>query len=123
VAGPLPGKVYRAVLASGPCAYCGAPATSVDHVRPLARGGHEAEYNLAPACISCNSSKHDRLLTEWDPVRVAHGVAHSAAIAAELEREKADLLTPVDGRMVDGRMVEGDHQVDPVSLALDGDRS
>lgn len=90
VAGPLPRSVYQKVIASGPCVYCSAPATSVDHVRPLARGGHEAEYNLVPACGSCNSSKHDRLLTDWDPVRVAHAAACSPAVAAELKRELDD---------------------------------
>jgi 5-methylcytosine-specific restriction endonuclease McrA len=59
-------------------------------VRPLSRGGHEAEYNLVPACGSCNYSKGGRLLTEWDSARVAHGAAHSPAVAAELER---DILT------------------------------
>lgn len=87
VAGPLPRSVYVDVLASGPCAYCGAAATAVDHVRPLAEGGHEARYNLAPACRSCNCSKGGKLLIHWDPVRVAHGAAHSPAVAAELDRE------------------------------------
>lgn len=85
--GPLPRRVYLAVLASGPCVYCDAPATSIDHVRPLARGGEEIEHNLVPACMDCNKSKHARLLIHWDPVRVAHGAAHSPAVAAELDRE------------------------------------
>jgi hypothetical protein len=62
----------------------------VDHIRPLARGGHEAEYNLVPACARCNKSKNAKLLTEWDQVRVAHGAAHSPIVAVELERELAD---------------------------------
>src|SRR5256885_2136299 len=40
VAGPLPRVVYVRVAASGPCVYCGDPATTVDHIRPLVRGGH-----------------------------------------------------------------------------------
>jgi hypothetical protein len=36
-----------------PCAYCGGPGGTVDHVIPLARGGHHAEGNLVPACRSC----------------------------------------------------------------------
>jgi hypothetical protein len=91
VTGPVPRSVYQKVIASGPCVYCPAPATSVDHVRPLARGGHEAEYNLVPACGSCNSSKHNRLLIEWDPVRVEHGATHSPIVAAELERERSEI--------------------------------
>lgn len=87
--GPLPPSVYRRIRSSGPCVYCDAAAETVDHVRPLARGGHEAEDNLVPACTSCNSRKSWKLLTEWDPGRVAHGVAHSPLVAAELERLKA----------------------------------
>lgn len=43
------------------CAYCGGPATTVDHVKPVARGG--AEYdpaNLVAACESCNLAKGAR---------------------------------------------------------------
>jgi hypothetical protein len=90
VAGPVPARVYREVISSGPCVYCGKPATTADHVRPLSRGGHEAEYNLVPACGPCNFGKGGRLLSEWDQVRVAHGAAHSPVVAAELERELAD---------------------------------
>lgn len=48
-----------------PCAYCHAPAETVDHVVPLVRGGTNYEGNLVPACRSCNSSKSDHLLVEW----------------------------------------------------------
>ena len=50
-----------------PCTYCGSTdKITIDHVVPLARGGkHEAD-NLAPACGSCNSSKNDTLLEDWD---------------------------------------------------------
>jgi len=84
VAGPVPPGTYAEVLASGPCVYCGAPATTVDHVVPLARGGHEAEYNLVPACGTCNFSKGPKLLSEWDPARVAHAAACSEKIALVL---------------------------------------
>ena len=86
VAGPVPPAVYAAIKASAPCVYCGAEATTVDHVRPLSRGGHEAEYNLVPACLFCNCSKNDRLLTEWRPDRVAYAVAHSPKVEAEYVR-------------------------------------
>lgn len=39
------------------CAYCGAPARSVDHVIPRARGGTHDLGNLVAACRSCNSRK------------------------------------------------------------------
>jgi hypothetical protein len=92
--GPLPRMAYVRILASGPCVYCGAAASSIDHVRPLAAGGDEREDNLVPACGGCNKSKHAKLLIHWDPVKVAYGAAHSPAVAAELQREKAGLLTP-----------------------------
>jgi 5-methylcytosine-specific restriction endonuclease McrA len=86
VAGPVPAEVYAAIRASGPCVYCGAEGTTVDHVRPLSRGGHEAEYNLVPACPSCNFSKNDSLLTAWRPDRVAYAVAQSPKVEAEYVR-------------------------------------
>jgi 5-methylcytosine-specific restriction endonuclease McrA len=89
--------VYVRILASGPCVYCGAPASSIDHVRPLAAGGDETEDNLVPACDGCNRSKHAKLLIHRDPVKVAHGAAHSPAVAAELERELADCARYVRG--------------------------
>lgn len=47
------------------CSYCGEPATTVDHVFPIARGGDSHWLNLAPACKSCNSSKGDKDLNTW----------------------------------------------------------
>jgi HNH endonuclease len=96
VAGPLPKEVYTAVRASGPCVYCGTRATTVDHIRPLTRGGHEAEYNLAPACAPCNKSKGRKLLTEWDAARVAHAAARSPMVAAELKRLTDDANKAID---------------------------
>ncbi len=49
----------------GLCFYCGAQATSLDHVVPLSRGGSDAIENCVPACRSCNSSKRNKLLSEW----------------------------------------------------------
>lgn len=47
------------------CSYCPALATTIDHVVPLLRGGTNFEGNLAPCCLSCNSRKNARFLTEW----------------------------------------------------------
>jgi 5-methylcytosine-specific restriction endonuclease McrA len=49
------------------CAYCGKHCLSLtqDHVVPLSRGGRHSIGNIVPACRSCNSSKHARLLIEW----------------------------------------------------------
>jgi len=86
VDGPVSAATYAAILSSGPCVYCGDFAEQVDHVRPLARGGREHPANLVPACARCNRSKRARLLTEWQPGRVAHGVEHSSKVAAESAR-------------------------------------
>lgn len=81
--GPVPAEVYAAILAEGVCVYCAAPATHVDHVRPLSRGGWEHEDNLVPACAWCNLSKGALLLTEWLPDRVEHAASVSPKVAAE----------------------------------------
>lgn len=50
----------------GCCAYCQtAPATDLDHVIPLSRGGAHSIGNLLPACGRCNRSKGARTVTEW----------------------------------------------------------
>lgn len=41
------------------CWICGGPKQTVDHVKPVSRGGAHALMNLRPACNSCNSSKRD----------------------------------------------------------------
>lgn len=49
------------------CTYCGDEngPFEVDHVVPVTRGGSNAPDNLCVACKPCNSSKGDRLLSEW----------------------------------------------------------
>jgi 5-methylcytosine-specific restriction endonuclease McrA len=42
------------------CAYCGAPATTVDHVLPRSRGGPDTWENLVACCVRCNNAKGDR---------------------------------------------------------------
>lgn len=46
-------------LADDPCSYCGNPATSVDHIDPIALGGSNHWSNLTAACASCNGGKCD----------------------------------------------------------------
>lgn len=54
---------WRQEHLTGPCAYgCGRPATTLDHIWPVARGGESRPGNLAPACGSCNSRKGARRL-------------------------------------------------------------
>lgn len=42
------------------CVYCGGPATGVDHLQPVARGGTNDFFNLAPCCKECNLKKQAR---------------------------------------------------------------
>lgn len=49
----------------GLCAYCGRPATTVDHAIPISRGGGSRRGNLLPACASCNSRKRARTVDEF----------------------------------------------------------
>lgn len=51
---------------SSKCAYCLADTKlTVDHFIPLKSGGHDALYNIVPACHSCNSSKGAKNPVEW----------------------------------------------------------
>jgi 5-methylcytosine-specific restriction endonuclease McrA len=57
-------------IARGVCHYCGGtfpPADlTMDHLVPLARGGHSSRGNVVPACKECNSRKKYLLPMEWD---------------------------------------------------------
>lgn len=54
----------------GLCAYCeAAPATHLDHVLALKRGGRHSIGNLLPACARCNQTKSARLLYPWSVTR------------------------------------------------------
>ncbi|HEX3826851.1 MAG TPA: HNH endonuclease [Sporichthyaceae bacterium] len=61
----------RAIFArdGGRCVYCGAAATSVDHVVPRSRGGEHVWENVVAACRRCNHVKSDRNVSElgWGP--------------------------------------------------------
>lgn len=48
---------YAQILRHDPCAYCGAPATVIDHIDALACGGTHESNNLTAACRSCNARK------------------------------------------------------------------
>ncbi len=51
----------------GRCTYCleYPERLEMDHVIPLSRGGNHTADNIVPACRSCNSSKGNKLLSEW----------------------------------------------------------
>ena len=47
------------------CGYCGAPATSLDHIVPRFKSGSTTRKNLIPACCKCNTSKASSELEVW----------------------------------------------------------
>lgn len=57
-------KDYAAILIGDPCAYCGGPADSIDHLEPVSKGGPGGWPNLTAACRSCNASKGNRSLLD-----------------------------------------------------------
>lgn len=50
---------------SGCCAYCGAPAGTLDHVKARARGGQSLERNLVACCTACNVAKGSMEWRSW----------------------------------------------------------
>lgn len=71
------------------CVYCGEQSSaaqedsrkavlSVDHIKPVTRGGSAAVENLACSCRKCNAEKNDRTPEEWDllPTFLQPGVSY-----------------------------------------------
>jgi 5-methylcytosine-specific restriction endonuclease McrA len=49
------------------CVYCGEDEDlTLDHIVPVSRGGQNCIGNITIACHRCNSSKNDKLLSEWN---------------------------------------------------------
>lgn len=56
----------------GRCLYCGITLHddyTIDHVIPLTKSGTNWPDNIAIACPSCNYSKNNHLLHEWEAIR------------------------------------------------------
>ncbi len=47
------------------CTYCPSPATEIDHILPITKGGDGSRENLTPCCRSCNSRKGNRYLADF----------------------------------------------------------
>jgi 5-methylcytosine-specific restriction endonuclease McrA len=72
------------------CAYCGAKADTIDHVRPRSRGGLHFWTNVVAACARCNHRKGDRLLAEigWTlPRTPTQPSAHVALVLGWAKRD------------------------------------
>lgn len=51
---------------TGICPFCGKDAKpTFDHIKPLTKGGIHSLHNLQLMCLSCNSSKNNRTMEEW----------------------------------------------------------
>jgi 5-methylcytosine-specific restriction endonuclease McrA len=50
------------------CWMCGCDAETVDHVKPLSKGGKDCPANFRPACGKCNSTKN----AKWYGVAELH---------------------------------------------------
>lgn len=50
------------------CGYCEQRAKTMDHIQPRSRGGAHRWENVVAACINCNNTKDDMLLSEigWE---------------------------------------------------------
>jgi 5-methylcytosine-specific restriction endonuclease McrA len=66
-------KRIRELRQSTSCHWCDMPLVSadvtIDHIIPLARGGHHIPDNLCAACKPCNCSKKDSLPEEWQSIK------------------------------------------------------
>ena len=47
------------------CGYCGAPATSLDHIIPKFKSGSSNRNNLIPCCVTCNHNKGTMPMEQW----------------------------------------------------------
>lgn len=68
------------------CAYCGAKATTVDHLVPRSRGGQWSWLNCVAACSPCNARKGSRTPEEARmPLRFA---TPRVPLVGEIVRER-----------------------------------
>jgi hypothetical protein len=83
---------YIKSMRCDPCAYCGAPADTVDHIEPRRDGGLDDWTNFTGSCHRCNGRKTatplliflgwDRAQREFEPWRAAVGSLHRERSAA-----------------------------------------
>lgn len=77
----LPHIGARDIYKSDPCAFCGGPQKTLDHIIPRSKGGPNRWWNLTPCCYGCNQAKGSRSLLHF--LATAHRVREQkrAAIA------------------------------------------
>ena len=74
------------------CGYCGASATTIDHVQPRSRGGKDTWENLVACCLRCNNVKGDRTPMEMNwSLRVSPRTPHGSQwMVRGVERSEPD---------------------------------
>ena len=63
----------KLLLRKRKCAYCGCAMSrndlrtkpTIEHIKPLAQGGHTVLSNLITVCWQCNHDKGDKTLEQW----------------------------------------------------------
>jgi 5-methylcytosine-specific restriction enzyme A len=72
-------------VSRGVCSYCGgkfaARELTMDHIVPVARGGHSTKGNVVASCKACNTRK--KLLTPAEQILFAREAAGRAAQGEE----------------------------------------
>lgn len=56
---------YIGVLREDPCAYCGGPGGTIDHIVPKFSAGENQWSNFTSACFGCNNRKKARPLLAY----------------------------------------------------------
>jgi len=74
------------------CGYCGAKATSLDHIIPKFKSGSSNRNNLLPCCRRCNESKSSRRMEEWYYKQDFFTQARIDNIQAWVSKEAIDLF-------------------------------
>lgn len=80
---------WKDVVRADPCAYCGGPSETVEHVIPVSAGGKRSPGNEVGACVSCNASKSNTPLLRFLIEQHAHRPVHEA-----VERKRASAGKP-----------------------------
>jgi 5-methylcytosine-specific restriction endonuclease McrA len=81
------------------CAYCAAPASTIDHIMPRSRGGKDTWENLVACCLKCNNIKGDRTPGEMNwrlllTPRPPHGATWLVRGVERAEPVWAEYLAP-----------------------------
>lgn len=81
------------------CAYCGKPATSLDHVIPRYKSGSSNRNNLVACCQKCNCDKASTALEVWYVQQDFYTEERHKAITAWTQQELINVYEADYSRM------------------------